>query len=228
MTRQEIFNNFAKMVEQDKHYFYNERRGIIEDVLSHFGLTSVNFIGVESVCHEENLQRLQKFIIDTASPEQLKFLQNVTNEKKISISSLNTITDSDGKVFVSMPMSKSKFSDVEALRAAIKNGVELSSNTPYFIDLDAHNENISEKIFAEIVACKFLVADLSTQNQGVYYEIGYARALGKTVITLCPKNETQNVHFDIAQMQYVVYSDYCDLTNKLNEQIIKSSLGGKN
>lgn len=201
MTRQEIFNNFAKMVEHDKNYFHNERRGIIEDVLSHFGLTSVKFIGVESVCHEENLQRLQKFIIETASQEQLKFLQSVTSERKIMLPSFNTITDSDGKVFVSMPMSKSKFSDVEVLREAIKNGIKLSGNTPYFIDMEAHNENISEKIFAEIIACKFLVADLSTQNQGVYYEIGYARALGKTVITLCPKNETQNVHFDIAQMQ---------------------------
>ena len=55
----------------------------------------------------------------------------------------------------------------------------MNKEQPYYLDLDAHNENISVKMFEETQICKFLVADFTYQNAGVYYESGYAKGIGK-------------------------------------------------
>lgn len=57
-----------------------------------------------------------------------------------------------------------------------------TKNKPYYLDLDSHNENIYDKMFEKIQSCKFLVADFTYQNESVYYEAGYAKSIGKTVI----------------------------------------------
>ena len=42
-----------------------------------------------------------------------------------------------------------------------------------------------------------MVVDLTHQNNGAYFEEGYAMGLGKPVIQLCQKDT--KLHFDIAQ-----------------------------
>ncbi len=76
----------------------------------------------------------------------------------------------------------------------------------------------------EIRVCKFLVADFTYQNIGVYFETNYARALGKTVIFTCRKDYFENVHFDINQTQFVILENEKDLITKLPNQIINSKL----
>ena len=76
----------------------------------------------------------------------------------------------------------------------------------------------------EIRACKFLVADFTNQNKGVYFEAGYARALGKTVIHTCKESDFSNVHFDIKQTQFVIWKNEEDLETKLKKQIENSNL----
>lgn len=102
-----------------------------------------------------------------------------------------------------------------------------TDNVAYFLDKDVHNDNIFYKMLEEITSCRFLVADLTSQNTGVYYEAGYAKALGKTVILTCKSTDFENVHFDIKQTQIVVWSDEKDLRNKLTNHIRKSKIGGE-
>lgn len=125
-----------------------------------------------------------------------------------------------------MPMNKEKCKDVDEIRKGISKAVSNSGNEVYFLDLDAHNDNIFNKMMTEIVGCKFLIADFTSQNTGVYYEAGYAKALGKTVIYTCKNSDFENVHFDIKQTQFVVWNDEEDLAAKLLDQIKKSNLGG--
>lgn len=84
--------------------------------------------------------------------------------------------------------------------------------------------NISDKIIEKICNCKFLVADFTCQNTDVYYEVGYAKGIGKTVIYTCRQDDFVNVHFDIKQIQFVLWTDEKDLEVKLKEQIAKSGL----
>lgn len=57
---------------------------------------------------------------------------------------------------------------------------------------------IDNRMRAEIQACDFVVADLSHDNQGAYWEAGYAEGLGKPVIYTCEKSkfEEAKTHFD--------------------------------
>ena len=57
---------------------------------------------------------------------------------------------------------------------------------------------IDDRMRVEIQASDFLVADLTHDNFGAYWEAGYAEGLGKPVIYICEKNkfEAQKTHFD--------------------------------
>ena len=57
---------------------------------------------------------------------------------------------------------------------------------------------IDNRIRVEIQASDFVIADLTHDNLGAYWEAGYAEGLGKPVIYTCekPKFEQAKTHFD--------------------------------
>ena len=57
---------------------------------------------------------------------------------------------------------------------------------------------IDDRLRVEIQASDFLIADLTHDNPGAYWEAGYAEGLGKPVIYTCEKEkfETHKTHFD--------------------------------
>ena len=57
---------------------------------------------------------------------------------------------------------------------------------------------IDDKLRVEIQASDFLIADLTHDNPGAYWEAGYAEGLGKPVIYTCEKGkfEKDKTHFD--------------------------------
>lgn len=225
MNKEQVFNEFARYAEADNQYYTWGMHGIIEEVLSWFNIPSEKFLGANSVVHANNLEKLHEFIVSQASDEQLKQIYGLTKGAKLP--EYSPIADASGKVFVSMPMNVSKCADVEAIRSGIANALADTDNVAYFLDKDVHNDNIFYKMLEEITSCRFLVADLTSQNTGVYYEAGYAKALGKTVILTCKSTDFENVHFDIKQTQIVVWSDEKDLRNKLTNHIRKSKIGGE-
>jgi len=223
MNREQIYIAFRKKAESDNKYFNFGKTGIIEETLAYFGLKANSFKGTSSWVHEENLEKLHEFMIKKATDEQIQLVyRTIEDEKYIKQDYCN---DSSGKVFVSMPMNKDKYSCVDEIRNGMQKAITNTGNEAYFVDLDMHNRNISDKIIEEIRNCKFLVADFTCQNTGVYFEAGYAKGIGKTVIHTCKKNDFENIHFDIKQIQFVVWTDERDLEIKLKKQISKSGLG---
>ena len=227
MNRNLLFNELVKKAQSDRQYYIfgkPSQIGIIEDLLAYFGIDyKLNFHS-ESM-HQTNLELLKNHIMNEATDEQLKLIFDKVSDKK-EIPKPDMSMENTGKVFVSMPMNKEKCEYVDVIRNGIKKAIEVSRNVPYFLDLDVHNENIFNQMMTEIVGCKFLIADFTSQNTGVYYEAGYAKALGKTVIYTCKNSDFANVHFDIKQTQFVVWDDTDDLAEKLLDQIKKSNLGG--
>lgn len=57
---------------------------------------------------------------------------------------------------------------------------------------------IDDRLRVEIQASDFIIADLTHDNLGAYWEAGYAEGLGKPVIYTCEKEkfETEKTHFD--------------------------------
>lgn len=98
---------------------------------------------------------------------------------------------------------------------AIKIGIENAGYSAYRIGVEPHSDRIDTKIMAEIRNSRFLVADVTEQRQGVYFEAGYALGLGLPVIWSCRKDELKKVHFDTRQYNHIVW----EKTEELKEDL---------
>ncbi len=87
-----------------------------------------------------------------------------------------------------------------------------------------HEGLITDRVINEIRTAEFLFADLTGARPNVYYEIGFAHALGKRVI-LFRKSGT-GVHFDLAGYNCPEYENLRDLKDKLSRRLV--SLTNKN
>lgn len=108
--------------------------------------------------------------------------------------------------------------DTNKLREAIRAGVKKAEYSPIFIDEVQHNDLITPELLKQIRDSKFVVVDLTHQNNGAYFEEGYAMGLGKPVIQLCKKGTV--LHFDIAQKNTIMWDSEDDIIDKLCNRII--------
>lgn len=108
--------------------------------------------------------------------------------------------------------------DTSSLREAIRKGITDANYNAIFIDEVEHNDFITPELLKHIRDSKFVVVDLTHQNNGAYFEEGYAMGLGKPVIQLCKKDV--NLHFDIAQKNTIIWGCEDDIPERLNNRII--------
>lgn len=94
---------------------------------------------------------------------------------------------------------------------------------PVRIDAKEHNNKIDDEIISEIKRARFLVADFSCGDDGarggVYFEAGYAIALGIPVIFCVRESDLARVHFDTRQFSHIVWSSPTDLKQRLVNRI---------
>ena len=92
---------------------------------------------------------------------------------------------------------------------------------PYRVDNDPSNlERIDAKIQAEIQRSRFLLADVTDQRQGVYFEAGYAMGLRIPVIWSVRKEQLAKVHFDTRQFPHIVWADEEELASELESRVM--------
>lgn len=119
-------------------------------------------------------------------------------------------------VFVAMSFSPEQDSIREAIRAAIIS----CEFVPRIMDEIEHNNQIVPEMLHEIREARFVVAELSTGNNGAYYEAGYAAGQGKDVILLIRADvPDKERHFDIRQANIILWKDEEDLKNRLIARI---------
>ena len=86
---------------------------------------------------------------------------------------------------------------------------------PYRVDAVPHIDRIDTKIISEIKNSRFLVADVTQQRPGVYFEAGYALALGLPVFWCVRVDDLPNVHFDTRQYNHIVWENEQHLADQL-------------
>lgn len=120
------------------------------------------------------------------------------------------------KVFVAMKFG----TETDALRVKIKEGIVNAEFEPIIMDEIEHNHQIVPEMLYQIKNSRFVIAELSHHNNGAYYEAGYALGMGKEVIHICKKDELKSgLHFDVAQVNTIVYENIEELPNRIFKRI---------
>lgn len=109
---------------------------------------------------------------------------------------------------------------------AIEPAIAATGYRPYRVDSTPHLDRIDAKIIAEIRNSRFVVADVTQQKSGVYYEAGFAYGLGLPVIWCVRSDGLKNVHFDTRQYNHIVWENESELREKL-EDFILATIGKK-
>lgn len=131
------------------------------------------------------------------------------------------------KAFILMPF-QDRFNDIYTY--GIKATCEKLNIKCERADEVIYTRDILRKIYECIRRADLIIADLTTRNPNVFYEVGYAHALRKTVILLA--SSARNIPFDLRGDPVVVYgkvkgSEIKTLSSRLEEilnEIVKAQL----
>jgi nucleoside 2-deoxyribosyltransferase len=72
-------------------------------------------------------------------------------------------------------------------------------------------------LLLKIRRSRFVVADVTNQKEGMYFEAGFAMALGLPVIWCCRKDDLDKLHFDTRQYNHIVWDQPSDLRDQLSD-----------
>jgi len=103
-------------------------------------------------------------------------------------------------VYVLMPFDD-KFDDV--YNFGIKEACKAAGAECKRADEESSQEIIISNLYNQIAKADVIVADMTSLKPNVYYEIGYAHALGKRVILLIEKGE--HIPFNLNQYPHILY-----------------------
>ncbi len=106
------------------------------------------------------------------------------------------------------------------MKDKIKNVLEANKKwEPIIIDEIEHNDGIMDKVISGINDSRFVIAELTHQKSGVYYEAGYARGIGLPVIHIVKKSDLKSCHFDVKHLNLITWDTLSELAEKLEHRI---------
>ena len=226
---------FAERVDDILLYVYEHTNHIGQQIsLSYHEMLSLLFVdrkemnsftGKTEWRSDDDCKSEAKYLLDYLSENSLlSYYSGTTDDKALSVTlspkgfarvdDIQKATSYGRSALVAM-----KFGDETLpLREAIRKGITDAGYVAIFIDEVQHNDFITPELLKHIRDSKFVVADLTHQNNGAYFEEGYAMGLGKPVIQLC-KADTK-LHFDIAQKNTIMWETEDDIPERLTNRII--------
>jgi nucleoside 2-deoxyribosyltransferase len=121
--------------------------------------------------------------------------------------------------FVIQPFDAGKFD--KRFDDVFAPAIEAAGLEPYRVDQDPSVEIPIDAIEQGIAAANVCLADITTDNPNVWYELGYAFASGRPVVMVCSDERTGRKYpFDIQHRTIIPYlSDSTQDFEKLKQQI---------
>lgn len=102
--------------------------------------------------------------------------------------------------FVLMPFDQA-FDDIYQL--GIQATAKANDVVAERVDEQIYSETILERIYRQIDAADFVIADMTGRNPNVFYEVGYAHAKEKHCILITQTSE--DIPFDLKHHRHIIY-----------------------
>lgn len=188
---------------------------------------------VPAIGYARNREELGNMLLALCELGYIKNTSNVVGGKNYTITikgleraeSLLTEQNFSKRAFIAM-----RFSDDlrEVRDKSIKPACEACGFEAYTVDEEEHVGDITDKIISGIKTSRFVIADFTYNNPGVYYEAGYAKGLGIPVIKTCKKEwfeskdekgEKNRLHFDVEHDNLILWENAEDLRQRLESRI---------
>lgn len=128
----------------------------------------------------------------------------------------------NAKAFVLMPLA-SEFDDI--YEYLIRDAVGEAGFDVVRADDIRNQRNILADVVQAIGEADLIIADLSTANPNVYYELGLAHAFGKRVILLA--QDIEEVPFDLRSYRVVTYTTHFSRVNEAREELKQLAFGAQ-
>ncbi|HEY9420606.1 MAG TPA: hypothetical protein VIW92_04265, partial [Thermoanaerobaculia bacterium] len=119
-------------------------------------------------------------------------------------------------VFIAMPMDSAD-PGLDDVHDAIKEVALELQLTAERVDDPQSNERITDRILGSLETAQFVVADLTHSKPNVYYEAGYAHALGKIPIYIARSGT--KIEFDLKDYPVIFFSSIRELKDGLRRRL---------
>jgi len=168
-----------------------------------------------------NINPTQRSIIGAANDKNFNFIiRHLTNKGLINTKTNNSISlsfegwdeysrlkiqSSDTrKAFMAMPFGNDL---IDKAYEYFKKAVDKTGFDLFRIDEKPKAGSIDDRLRVEIRTSRFLIAELTDDNRGVYWEAGFAEGIGKPVIYTCEKSyfKGKGTHFDTNHLHTVLW-----------------------
>lgn len=108
----------------------------------------------------------------------------------------------------------------EAFADGFSPAIEQSGYRPFRLDKEHYTGKIDNEMVAQIRRSRFLVADLTGKNANVYWEAGFAEALGRKVFLTCHADYWDDRAFDIEHDVCIKWETAEELRVKLQNKVV--------
>jgi len=124
--------------------------------------------------------------------------------------------------FVIQPFDSGKFD--KRFKETFAPAIKTAGFDPYRVDEDAHADVLITSIEDGIRSAAVCLADITTDNPNVWFELGFALASNRPVVMVCSSERTGKYPFDIQHRAIIPYkteaqSDFQSLSDAIIERL---------